>query len=65
MARAAIRAVADLPCLDRDGRRDNAHAQQTERPGDVVNDTLLSLTVVGYDDIAPAKKGRRWLTRSR
>lgn len=54
-----ICAVAVLLWFDRDGLRDNAHPDRAMRFSDVFYFTVVSLTTVGYGDIAPVTEGAR------
>lgn len=54
-----ICAVAVLLWFDRDGLRDNAHPERPIRFSDVFYFTVVSLTTVGYGDIAPVTEGAR------
>jgi voltage-gated potassium channel len=54
-----IFAVAVLLWWDRDGLRDNAHPDRAIRFSDVLYFTVVSLTTVGYGDIAPVTEQAR------
>lgn len=51
--------VSLLLWLDRDGLRDNAHPDRAIRFADVFYFTVVSLTTVGYGDIAPVSEQAR------
>jgi voltage-gated potassium channel len=54
-----ILAVAVMLWIDRDGLRDNAHPGRPIGFADVLYFTVVSLTTVGYGDIAPVTVGAR------